>query len=379
MKIGFFTDAYLPQLGGVSTMVAAWAEGLEKLGHEVYIIAPKYKGYKDKKNVIRLDSFKFVKQPEVRLGIYSPGKVLYEISKINFDIIHGFSGGTISSLGLIVSRLKKVPFVFAYCTRYNQYTHYFLKGKIVKPKMVEKASKIFCNGCDYVIAHMPKIKNELVSFGIKKPIAIIPSGVDINKFKKSRGGYLRNKTGIKKGKILLCVGRLGKEKSIDFLIKAFKLIHTQDKDTNLVLVSAGIEKDNLQKLAGKLGLEKSVYFVGEIDPREINKAYADADIFVFASQTETQGIVILEALASGVPVVAVNDEVYNGVVKNGENGILVKKNLLEFAQACLKILENSAYRQKLSKEAIKSMRKFSLSETIISLDKLYKGLVAKSI
>jgi len=379
MRIGFFTDGYLPQLSGLSTAVASWAEELEKLGHEVYIIAPKYAEYKDKKNVIRLSSFKFIKQPEIRLGLFSPGKILYKISKIDFDIIHGVSGGTISSLGLIISKLKKIPFVFTYSTRYNRYTHYFLKGKIISSKMVEQGTKVFCNGCDQIIAHMPKIKNELISFGIKKPITIIPCGVNLSKFKKQRKGYLRKKIGLKDGKVLLYVGRLGKEKSIDFLLKAFKAIHAKDRTTNLVLIGDGTEKNKLRELTKKLNIEKNVYFAGEINSTEVNKAYADADIFVFASQTETQGIVILEALASGVPVVAVYDKVYDGVIFSGENGILVKKDLGKFAEACLKILRNSSYRDKLSKKALESVKNFSLSETAASLEKLYKKLIVKSL
>ncbi len=245
--------------------------------------------------------------------------------------------------------------------------------------MVEQGTKIFCNGCDHIIAHMPKIKNELISFGIKKPITIIPCGVDITRFKKQEKGYLRKKIGLKNGKILLYVGRLGKEKSIDFLLKAFKAIHAKNKTINLVLVGEGLEKKNLQELTEKFAIEKNVYFAGEINSSEINKVYADADIFVFASQTETQGMVILEALASGVPVVAIYDKVYDGVIINGENGILTKKDPDKFAKACLKILESPSYRDKLSKKTFENIKNFSLSETAMSMEKLYKKLIIKSL
>ena len=378
MKIGFFTDGYLPQLNGVATSVDAWTRGLEKLGHEVYIIAPKYQNFKDKENrIIRLPSLKILDKPDIRLGFPLSRKSMSKIYKLDLDIVHATSGGSISTLGLIVARARKIPYVFTYYTRWNHFTHYFFKGKIVRPWMIEKASRIFCNKCDYIIVPMPKIKDELISFGVKKPIAVIPSGVDLAKFRKQEKGFLRKITGIKNGKILLYVGRLGKEKSVDFLLEALKQILDKDQTANLVLVGDGPEKNNLQELAEKLKISKNVYFTGLIDSGKMNKVYADAEIFVFASTTETQGMVILEALASGLPVVAVNDTVYNGVIKDKMNGVLVDNDPQKFAEECLKILNNSSYRQKLSDNASKSMQDFSISKTAQSFEKLYAKLIAK--
>lgn len=376
MKIGFFTDAYLPQLNGVATSVEAWAKELGKLGHEVYVIAPKHPDYKDRDHVVRLSSFRVLKQPDIRLALCLPIRSMIEISKIKFDIIHGLSGGTISSLGLIVARLKKIPYVFTYFTRWNHFTHYVFKGKLISPAIAEKASRIFCNKCDCIITPMPKIKEELISFGVKKPIAVIPSGVDIDKFNKKQKGFLRKKTGIIDGKILLYAGRLEKEKSVDFLVKAFQLIHAKDKKVNLVLVGDGTMKASLEQLAEELGIRKNVYFPGLIDSKQMNKVYADAEIFVFASTTETQGMVVLEALASGLPVVAVYDDVYNGIIKDKMNGILVN-DPEQFAKACLEILSNDQYRKKLSENATDSMREFSISSTAKSFEKLYKKLIHK--
>lgn len=378
MKIGFFTDGYLPQLNGVATSVVEWSKGLEKLGHKVYIIAPSYPDYKDKKNVIRFTSFRFIKQPEIRLAVYFPGRSMLKVSTMNFDIIHGVSGGTVTNLGLIMAKLKKVPFVFTYYTRFNHYAHYFLKGKIIRPEMIERAGRIFCNRCDCIIAPMPKIKDELISFGVKRPITVIPSGVNVDKFRKQRKGYLRKKTGIKSGKILLYVGRLGKEKSVDFLLKAFKVICEKDPTVSLVLIGDGPEKENLEKLSEKLNISKRVYFTGLISAEEISKVYADAEIFIFASTTETQGMVILEALASSLPIVAVNDRVFDGIIQNKKNGILVKRDYKKFAQECLTILKNPSYRKSLSDYALKSVRETSTKKTAKAFEKLYENLIAQS-
>lgn len=375
MNIGFFTDGYLPQLNGVATSVDAWTRELERLGHTVYIIAPKYPGYQDtRKRVIRLTSIRFWKQPEIRLAVYPNPKAILDISKLNLDIIHGLSGGSISTLGLVIAKLKKIPFVFTYYTRWNHYTHYIFNGKLINPNMVQTLSRIFCNRCDYIIAPMAKIKDELISFGVKKPIAVIPSGVDLDQFGKQKKGFLRKITGIKYGEILLHIGRLGEEKRVDFLLESFRLINLKNPAVKLVLMGDGPDKERLKRLSEKLNIKNNVYFVGELNYSKINKVYSDALLFAFASTTETQGMVVLEALASGVPVVAVNDSVFEGIIKSRVNGVLTEDNHENFANSCLEILNDASYRDKLSENARLSMKKLSISNTAKSFEKLYKKL-----
>lgn len=378
MKIGFFTDAYLPQLNGVATSVQEWTEALKKLGHKVYVIAPSFPNYKDEgEDIIRIPSVRLLKQPDIRLGFPLSRESMTQIIKLKLDIVHATSGGSISTLGLMVARAKKIPYVFTYYTRFNHYAHYLFDGKIIRPKMIESVSRIFCNRCDAITVPMPKIKDELLSFRVKKPIVVIPSGVDTAKFKKQEEGFLRKRLKIKKGKILLYIGRLEKEKSVDFLLHAFAKIYARNPDTNLVLIGDGKQEKKLREIAKKLKIEKNVYFVGLISRDEISKVFADAEIFVFASTTETQGMVILEALASGLPVVSVNDPVFNGIIKNKVNGILVEPNLEQFAKACLDILGSPKERERLSNEATKSMQDFSLLATAKSFEKLYKKLIAQ--
>ena len=218
MKIGFFTDSYLPQLDGLATSVEICARALEDLGHEVYVIAPRYPRYNDiSPNVYRLTSIKFVDTPEMRWTLQLPEKPLLKIIRINFDIIHGHSGGGMTLLGLEIARAKNIPFIGTYHTLLNRYTHYFFNGKIVTPKMVEFASKFIGNLCDYLIAPTERVKDELILYGVKRPIHVLPSGIDLENYKKRKKGFIRQKLKIvSRKKILLYVGRLGKEKSVDF-------------------------------------------------------------------------------------------------------------------------------------------------------------------
>src|SRR6185369_7395609 len=357
MKIGFFTDSYLPQLDGLATSVETCARALERRGHQVYIIAPRYPRYKDeRKDIYRLTSIKFIDAPEMRWTLQLPEKPLLKILGINFDVIHGHSGGGMTLLGLQIAKAKGIPFVGTYHTLFNRYTHYFFNGKIVTPKMTELASKFVGNFCDQLIAPTERVKKELVSYGVKRPIQVLPSGIDLENYQNVEKGFIRKKIAIAtQTKILLYVGRLGKEKSVDFLIKSFTLIHERNPHAVLVLVGEGPEKQNLKKLVRQLHLKENVYFFGSVKHKDIAKVYTDADVFTFASRTETQGLVLLEALASGVPVVAVNDEAFDNVILIGKNGYLVKQDTKMFAEKTLDLLNNDQLYGQLSQGALKSV------------------------
>lgn len=377
MKIGFFTDAYFPQVNGVVTSVYETAKELKNRGYEVVIIAPSYPNYKDKKseNVVRLSSLLLHKKLNIRLATHFPDRNLFNLYKDKFDIIHSHGGGTISLLGLEMARIKKIPVVFTYHTLWNKYTHYFLKGA-VRPKVVEKVSRIMCNRFTAIIAPTDSIKNELISYGVKKPIRVIPSGVDFKKFKVKNKGFLRKKLKLKKeNKILLFIGRLGKEKSIDLLIEAFALIAKEDRNTVFVIVGEGTEKKNLENLASLLGIGNKVYFTGNVDFEDMPFVYKDADLLLFSSKTETQGLVILEAMASGLPVIAVKDAIYKGIIKDNVNGILVNNDKEEFSRGCLNFLNKPIHKIRLSDNAVKFVEEFSISTTAETLEKLYKKLI----
>lgn len=381
MNIGFFTDVYFPSINGVSTSVEGMMRSLEKRGHSVYIISPKYPKYLDKrKKNIRLNSIKVFDDPELRLATFAPEKKLIQVSKIDFDIIHGFAGGPVSALGLGIAKVKHIPFVMTYNTRVNKYTHYFWRGKIITPGFAKKAVRIFANRCEYVVVPSLQIKKELVSFGVRKPVAILPNGVRTDLFQKPKPGFLRKKLGInKKEKVILFVGRLGKEKSVDFLIKVLKRVLQNIPDTSLIIVGDGPEKKKLIALSERLKINNKVYFTGFIDAKDIPRVYSDADCFVFASQTETQGMVILEALASGVPVVVIKDNVFDGIVKNGVNGMVVENNQQEFAEKIKEIISNPDLQKKLSLEAIETAQKFSLESSAKKFEELYQQLISQRI
>ncbi|OGH07590.1 MAG: hypothetical protein A2171_00525 [Candidatus Levybacteria bacterium RBG_13_35_9] len=376
MKIGYFTDGYLPQINGVATSVEELHDSLTDRKHEVYVIAPKYPNYKDDNpNVFRLKSFRLYKNPELRLSYMFPDRIFQKVLKIDFDIIHGFSGGSIPSLGLALAKLKRKPYVFTYNTRLTHYTHYVLGGKLIRPKAVEKVVELYCNVCNHVIAPADYVKKELIEFGVKKPITVIPNGVNTKRFKPQKSDFLRKKLGIpKEDKIVIYVGRIAKEKSIDFLISTFEKVFRKEKNIHLVIVGDGPERKNLEKLITKHKISDRVFLIGFVEHKDLGRIYNSADVFVFSSKTETQGMVVLEAMASGLPVLTVKDRVFEEFIQNGVDGFIVEKNGSVFAKKLMEILEDEDLRKKISANARKKALKFSLEEIAKKFENLYKSL-----
>lgn len=348
MKIAFFADTYYPMLNGVTVSVEHFAKEMRALGHTVYIFAPKMEDYEDhEKDVYRLKSFRFLStDPGVHVPFLLPHHYLTQIQPRDFDIIHAHGNGFFSLLGYQLAKMKGVPFFMTFHTDMARYVHYLLNGKVITPSMAARGLRISANICDVVVSPSYKMKKELLSYGVKKPIAVVPNFIYPEKFTVIEKGYLHDLCSIPEDSpILLSVGRLGKEKNFLFLLDAFKKITEKELDSHLVIVGDGDEAQHIKNYAQKLGLNDRVHFPGRIEQKKIALAYADAEIFLFTSRTETQGIVLLEAAASGLPFVVVRDSAYKGMVVEGENGYQVSANASTFAQKVVELLENKEKRR----------------------------------
>jgi 1,2-diacylglycerol 3-alpha-glucosyltransferase len=365
MRVVFFTDTYWPQINGISENMDTLKNELEKKGHTVYIVAPKSPGYKDKeKNTFRLSGVRIVKNPEQRMIIPIPQKDLRSLFRHKFDIVHIHTLGTAGFLGWEVAQLRDIPTVVTYHTLLNRYSHYFMKGLVVRPKVAEVGSKIFCNLADITIAPTKRVKDELVSYGVKKEVLVIPGGIELYRFEKTEPGFLRNKLGVSgEKKIILYLGRLGKEKNIDFIVKSLKGLLKSREDTCLVVVGDGPERENLDKLVNELGLEEKVLFTGFISRKDVPKIYSDSDIFAFASTTETQGLTVPEAMATALPVVVMKDPAFEEIVKDGETGLVSDNNEEDFAENVSRLIEDENLRERLGRDGRDFVKKYFSSQT----------------
>lgn len=398
MKIGFFTDSYLPTISGLETALETFRKGLENLGHEVYIFAPFYKGYKDKNpRVFRFRSLKILKKPDIHLASpFSSVNHFKKIKDIKLDIIHAHTPFTLGLLAKHFAKHQRIPILFTYHTQYPEYAKFYFKERLILPYLARALVAWFSNISDATIAPSYKIKRFLREYGAKKTIYILPTGVNIDIFKepKKENQNLRKKLKISpKTKLLIFVGRVAGEKNLGFLVHMFKeLLSITKIPVNFLIVGDGPYFEELQQIVKEIQIEQFVKFTGQVFYKNMPQFYQIADLFVFSSLTDTQGIVILEAMASGLPAIALKDDAFREIIINNKNGFLInfeqnkhknKKAEIEsekraqkiFAQKVSTLLTSPSLYKKFSTVARQTACQFSEQRQAEKLVNIYQKLI----
>ncbi len=372
MKIGMFTNYYKPTTTGVVNSICSLKEGLENLGHEVYVFTFSHLGYKDKeKGIIRIGSIKFEKNNEFDLMLPSFGKSIKTIKSL--DVIHSHHPVIMGWFGSFFAELYTKPHIFTYHSQYENYSIYIPFEQRITKAVTKKIIKNYANKCDCVISPSESIKKIILKQGINTRIDVVPTGINLERFKTGNGSKIRKKHKISLNKkILLYAGRIAKEKNIDLLINSFDLIAKKREDVCLVIVGKGLKKMHLKRIIKKMKLEKKVILAGF--SKSIQDYYDAADLFVFSSPNETQGLVLVEAMASGKPVVAVESSGANDII-NGKNGFLAKNSVKDFSSKITKILDDDNLRKSMSEEALKTSEKFSTEIMAKRMQEIYKSLL----
>ncbi len=378
MKIGVFTDSFRPYTSGVVRSIELFSREFINLGHEVYIFGPDYPLLHPprEEGVYRFISVPAPTMPDFSLPIPISLHLAPTIRRIGLDIVHVHSPFLLGRLGARAARRHRLPLVFTFHTLYDQYVHYFPIAEKTSMQMVQKISRQFCNRCNLVAAPSQLVINYLQRIGVNVPIENIPTGVDLEEFKNTDKLWLQKNYGIQEDeKILLFVGRLGREKNITFLIKAFHLIESYYKNTKLVLVGKGPQEEELKKLVSQLGLQEKVIFTGVMPRNKLVHCYASSHLFVFPSMSETQGLVIGEAKATGLPTVAIRAFGPAEMVADGSDGYLTDPNLASFTGAIMEILSNDRLYNKMSKRAKENALKISSAYCADNMLSLYDKLI----
>jgi glycosyltransferase involved in cell wall biosynthesis len=378
LKIGFFTDSFRPYTSGVVRSIETYTSELTALNHTVYTFAPNYPTSQPEDKVFRFFSIPSLVNQDFTLAIPFSLYLKQTIQKIGIEVIHTHSPFLLGRLGARYAKQNNIPLVFTYHTLYDQYVHYLPIGKHITKKIVKKITLDFCNECDLIIAPTSIVSEFLADGGVYKPIEVLPTGIEVNEFANLDRDWLRStyKIGNNK-KILLHVGRLGAEKNIEFLFNAAAKIIKNMPEVVLVLVGTGPKLADLKQLARQLGISESVIFTGLLPREEVVKAYGGSDLFIFASLTETQGLVLGEAKAAGLPIVAVKASGAQEMVKSGSDGILTGLNLEEFQQAIIALLDNPVQRNLFSINAIQNIKEISSQACAAKLANSYHSLVKK--
>jgi 1,2-diacylglycerol 3-alpha-glucosyltransferase len=356
MRIAIFTDTYRPEINGVVTSIDTYRGELERQGHDVWIYCPRYFGQDDPDpRIVRIPSipFPFRMMKERRLAWMGPVRLL-QFGKINADVIHSQVPGNMGVAALLASAIWRTPHVHTYHTHYMEYVHYMPFPKGFSRRAVVWIARYFCGRCNFIVAPSTDIKDALLSYGIDAPVTVIPTGIDMThrstdtpladllaRYGLGSGEYLSGK------KLLVSVGRLGREKNIRFLIRAVSRIRDAGRPFHFFMIGDGPDRDQIEEEIRQRRIEDHVTLTGYIDRNDVLSFLRASDLFIFASKTETQGLVLLESMAMGTPVVAIRASGVSDLIVDDVGGILTPDDVECFSQTVIDILGSpSQYRLK---------------------------------
>jgi glycosyltransferase involved in cell wall biosynthesis len=411
MKIGFFTDRYYPQVDGVAVSVDIFAQELIKLGHEVIVYAPepskKNRNKKDPNYVVRFKSVPSIWYEDHRDTMPFTASTIKKVKAENLDIIHIHTPAQVGMLGLRIAKEDSIPTVVTHHTDIDQYAKIYKKimlgilvGILIGPalikskehykdilpnlkpkksftkwnrKLIIESVGLFYQNCDAVIVPSVKMQRSLKEYGKFNNIKVLPTGIDLEEAKAKTDYNPRELFSIKDSPLLLFVGRLGKEKNIQLIIKSMPKIIKQSPKAQLLIVGNGPYYEELHKLVEDLKIKKNVHFTGMLDRADTFACFKSADIFCFASTTDTQGLVLNEAAIESRPIVFLDDEI-SPLAEDKKTGIKALNNTKSFSEACLELIKNTELSKRYGKNAKKMAMKITIEKQSKKLIEIYKNI-----
>lgn len=331
MRAGFFTEVYHPVVNGVVASIDALAGALRKNGHEVAVFAPAAPGYdRDDPPVFRIPSLPLPIASPYRLTVPHVPRELRETVLSRLQIVHAHSPFVTGWMAARTARRLRVPLVYTYHTRLEEYAHYVPFDPHATRRAAEALTRTYANTADAVVVPTGAMRDRLLELDVEVPIEVVPSGIELDHFRAGRrNAQVRARYGASdSNRLLVTVSRLAKEKNIDLLLLA---LARADRDLRLVIAGEGPHEEDLRALAAELGIADRVVFAGAVSRGALPDFYAGAEAFVFGSVTETQGLVLAEALAAGARVIAADVPQIREVT--GEAARLVPSDAGAFAAA----------------------------------------------
>ncbi len=374
MRIGIFSEVYKPYVSGVVTSILMLKKSLEDLGHQVYVVTiniekNKYE-YDEKEHVLKV--------PGIESGIYDNFKVssIYpimatkRIRNFKLDIIHTHTEGSMGTYGRLLAKQFNIPIVHTYHTMYEDYIYLITKGLFDKPakKVLEYFTLFYCDKTVSELIVPTKKTYDLFKkkYGIEREVNIIPTGIDVDKFKKDKYDIkdiinLRNELGIKKDDfVLLLVSRISEaQKNIKFLIDSMKTLTKKHKNIKLLIVGDGPDLEKLKKASTKINNGSDIIFTGMVPQDKVSMYYQIGNVFVTASKTETQGLTVIEGMASSLPVVCMEDDSFKIAVIDNYNGLFFT-NKKEYINDIFTLYEDTQKYNMMSKQALNTSKQFSV-------------------
>ncbi|MCI8568791.1 MAG: glycosyltransferase family 4 protein [Bacilli bacterium] len=363
MRIGIFTETYTPYISGLVTSEVMLKKALEKNGHEVYVVTANLESFKYEYN----EQEKILRIPGIPTGIYDsrltsiyPLQAVNKIKSWKLDVIHTQTEFAIGTFARLLAKQYNIPLVHTYHTMYEDYIHYITKGyfKRSSKKLVEYFTKFYCDttATELIVPTTKTYKLFKDKYHFEKNIHIIPTGIEVERFykeniNKKEISNLRKQLKLsKKDFIILFVGRLAEEKNIEFLITSEKELNKKYSNIKLLIVGDGPDKEKYELLSEKLNLQDKIIFTGKVSWDDMPYYYHLANIFTSASKTETQGLTIIEAMASNVTPLCMRDEAFESMITEELNGLFFE-NEKEYQDKVIYLYENLDILNKFNKQA----------------------------
>lgn len=393
MKIVYATDQYWPCVSGVSVSIDSFREELESMGHEVHVLAPSYRDDRSdiapdpSDHVHRFRSKKVFFNDENRLVRRSERRAIRDLlDRLAPDILHVQTEFSMAALTQAWAKKRNVPIVMSAHTNWSDLIHIYM------PWLPHGIAQIACHWQMFTafrrvdaIAVPTSLMDALISsYWIRKPMRVIPTGIHAGNFAWSPGETTRlrkdllelNKD-LRKARIMLFVGRLGTEKDIPFLVETLERLLPTHPDLKLVVVGEGPARKDLEDLVHQRGLENHVVMVGFVPHRELRTYYSLADVFVFASKVESQGLVVLEAMQCGLPVVAIGKMGTREVMGGDNGGFMVDDDQDEFVEAVQRLLDDPELRARKSQEARSHAIGWTMGVQARKMEQFYKAVLRR--
>lgn len=384
MKILFISDVYFPRINGVSTSIETFRRNLRTLGHTVHLIAPDYlTPSSDETDILRVPSRYLPFDPEDRFMKY--GWVMRHLDQLRaeqYDIIHIQTPFVAHYLGTKLSRLLGIPCIETYHTFFEEYLFHYVP--LVPKKLMRFVAKRFSrhqgNSLDGMVVPSYPMLHVLKKYGVSTHAEVIPTGIEPSSFIEGDGAAFRKSYGIPQDRpVLLFLGRVAYEKNIGFLLQVLARVKTEIADILFVIAGEGPARESLERETNTQGLEDNVMFIGYLNRHtELNSCYRSADIFIFSSRTETQGLVLLEAMAQGVPVVSTAEMGTRDVLRDGLGVWIAKEDLEDFSEKVVKMLRDAEVRKDLSASGRNYALGWSASSQAERLLAFYQSVLAPS-
>jgi glycosyltransferase involved in cell wall biosynthesis len=385
MRIVMISDVYFPRINGVSTSIQTFRRGLHAAGHETVLIAPEYPaGRSDNEaGILRVPSRYLPRDPEDRAMKLGAIRALREqIERLEPDLVHIQTPFIAHYQGTALARALRVPVIESYHTYFEEYLHHYvpLMPRSVMRFIARRFTVSQCNVLDALVVPSRAMEQALLDYGVRCPMHIIPTGMEMERFAGGDGGRFRAQLGIAPGQpVLVHVGRIAHEKNIEFLFRMFARVVRSKPGAVFIVAGEGPALSSCRAYVRSLDLEQDVRFVGYLSrERELLDCYRAGDLFVFSSKTETQGLVLLESMALGVPVVSTAHMGTADIVNPQRGAQRAPDDEAEFASIVLQLLNDPARRAAMSAEARAYAASWSATAMADRLAGLYSAVVGNA-